>query len=205
MQIYLAINGSQAGPFTEQRTREMLAENQVSLDDLAWVADTVEWVPLRTLLPSSSSSGPPPPLPPTAFTLPPTAFTLPPPAAVQPPAMRAIIRDVIIIMVLTALGGFVVGFISAATHQPQQHLILAIALSNLLFGTVGFTIVGCRAPGARWPHLWRVALGSWIASLINVAFGFTNLAQWVFASVFMILIMGLGGALSYLFRKDDRG
>lgn len=59
MQIYIAQNGSQKGPFTELQTREMVAAGSLSLDDLAWTEGAVDWQPLHQLL----SISPPPPIP----------------------------------------------------------------------------------------------------------------------------------------------
>jgi hypothetical protein len=115
-----------------------------------------------------------------------------------------VIRDVAIVWILTSIGGFVVGFATAlANHgQPKdmQRYLLAIAASNLLLGIVAFTIVGCLAPPARWRHLSLVAVAAWLTNLINVAqFGVT-IRQWLVGSLFMALIMGIGGAISYIFK-----
>jgi hypothetical protein len=112
----------------------------------------------------------------------------------------AVIRDVFIIVVLTAVGGFVVGFTMGIKSSAAM---LAIALSNMVFGTIGFIISGCLAKGNRWWHLAWVGIGVWLAGLINVfAFGF-GIVQWIFSVVAIGIMMGLGGGLSYFFRKDD--
>src|SRR5262249_26326395 len=90
-----------------------------------------------------------------------------PPQVPQPPAQSdfqigAIIRDVLIIFVLTALGGFIVGVAMAGPTRDQQKFLHAIALSNISLGAVGFAISGCLAPGKRWAHLGYVAIGVWL-------------------------------------------
>ncbi len=59
MQIYIARNGSQTGPFTEEQTREMLSSGAISPDDLAWTEGAPDWKPVRSAL----SLPQPPPLP----------------------------------------------------------------------------------------------------------------------------------------------
>ena len=129
---------------------------------------------------------------------------------VQPPTrteapfrIGPIIRDVVIVWVLTAIGGFVIGLTGGAQRNPQQ-MMLAIVASNFLLGTIAFTISGCLAPAPRWRHLAFVALGSWITSLINVAVLNVTIAQWFFSIIFLSIIMGIGGGLSYIFKKDTK-
>ena len=75
----------------------------------------------------------------------------------------------------------------------------AIALSNLVFGTIGFVISGALAKGNRWRHLAWVGLGVWLAGLINVFLSGFAIRQWLI-SIFVVAIMaGVGGGLSYLF------
>lgn len=49
MQIYVAKNGQQLGPFDVAETQRKLASGEVSLDDLAWAEGEAEWVPLSSL------------------------------------------------------------------------------------------------------------------------------------------------------------
>jgi hypothetical protein len=113
-----------------------------------------------------------------------------------------IVRDIAIVFLLTALGGFVIGIATGGPSQDSQRFMLAIAASNLLLGIVGFTIAGCLAPPARWEHLGVVAFGVWLAGLINVAFFGVTLTQWMGSAILAAVIMGAGGALSYAFKRD---
>lgn len=113
-----------------------------------------------------------------------------------------ILRDVGIVFGLTLLGGFVIGLASAGA--PRGPLFLAaIGISNLLFSTLGFFITGCLTVESRWLHLWLVGLGLWIASLLNVAFGVATVVQWMFASIFIAITLGIGGGLSALVRRKQ--
>src|SRR6476646_4200612 len=57
MQIYIAKNGSQTGPFTEEQTRGMVSAGSHSPDDLAWIEGAADWQPLHSIL---GISQPPP-------------------------------------------------------------------------------------------------------------------------------------------------
>ncbi len=49
MQIYLARNNQQAGPYTLEQLNQMLASQQVLLTDLAWHQGMTEWKALGEL------------------------------------------------------------------------------------------------------------------------------------------------------------
>ena len=49
MQIYLARNNQQAGPYTLEQLNQMLASQQVLLTDLAWHEGMTEWRALGEL------------------------------------------------------------------------------------------------------------------------------------------------------------
>ncbi|MEY2864256.1 MAG: hypothetical protein RLY58_1963, partial [Pseudomonadota bacterium] len=63
MQIYLARNNEQAGPYTLEQVNSMLAANQVVLTDLAWHEGMDTWLPLGQLTNGQKHYAPPPPAP----------------------------------------------------------------------------------------------------------------------------------------------
>jgi hypothetical protein len=129
----------------------------------------------------------------------------PPPPTEQRVRIVPIIRDVAIVWVLTAIGGFVAGFATGGSAESNPgRALAAIVVSNFLLGTVAFTIAGCLAPPPRWRHLCFVALGAWLTSLINVVFFKVTIAQWFSGIMFMGIIMAIGGGLSYLFKRDTK-
>ena len=94
-----------------------------------------------------------------------------------------------------------------ATSGPErdaQRFVFAVAVSNILLGTVAFTVAGSLAPPGRWRHLGFVALGAWLTSLINVVFFGVTIPQWIGGAIFMAIIMGVGGAISYAFKRDTK-
>lgn len=79
-----------------------------------------------------------------------------------------------------------------------------LVISNLLLGTVAFTIAGCLAPSPRWRHLGFVALGSWLTSVINVLFFHVTIPQWIGSAFFIGIIMSIGGGISCLLKRDTK-
>jgi hypothetical protein len=110
----------------------------------------------------------------------------------------AIARDVVILWVLTFMGGFVVRVAGASPGTPL--FMEALFVSNTIFSILGFTISGWLVGGRRWKHLLVVALLVWLTGLINLFFGFTFI-EWLGSIVALLVFMAIGGGLSYLFRK----
>ena len=110
-----------------------------------------------------------------------------------------VVRDAIIVTVLTGLGGFILGF--ASTDHSSRFYFYGIALSNGLFCIIGFTISGCLAVGNRWRHLAFVGAIVWAVSIFNVIFFGFPIVMWM-ASVFAVAIFALiGGGISLLFKR----
>ena len=82
--------------------------------------------------------------------------------------------------------------------------MMGVAVSNVLLGTVGFTISGCLAPENRWRHLGLVGLGAWLVGLVNVAFFGITLTQWAVGFVFLAVMIATGGGLSLLLRRTKQ-
>ena len=109
----------------------------------------------------------------------------------------AIARDVSIVFALVVVSSFAAAQIIQAMGEEATPLV--IGLSNIFWGTVGFTISGCLARVQRFKHLFMVALGVWLLSFVNVAMGLTRLPVWAAGSLLILAMMGMGGGLSYLF------
>lgn len=115
----------------------------------------------------------------------------------------AIARDVSIVFGLVVASSFVAAQIIEAMGQEVTALV--IGLSNIFWGTVGFTISGCLAKAQRFKHLFMVAIGLWLVSFVNVAMGMTPLSAWVAGLALILVMMGVGGGLSYLFVRTPAG
>lgn len=112
-----------------------------------------------------------------------------------------VIRDVLIITALTFIGGFIAGLAA----PPNSHtLLFGIVASNLLLGTLGFIISGCLTPHNRWRHLVCVAIGAWLVGIINVLYFGFSVGFWIGGIIVIAAMMGIGGALSFAFRREDK-
>jgi len=109
----------------------------------------------------------------------------------------AVARDVSIVVGLVMVSSFAAAQIIQA--MGEEVTALPIGLSNFFWGTVGFAISGSLARVQRFKHLLIVAVGLWLVSFVNVAMGLTPLPIWAAGFLLVLAMMGLGGALSYLF------
>ena len=117
---------------------------------------------------------------------------------------KAVARDTAIVLGLTFLGGMVVGVaFGVMGAQGSEQMQIAIGFSNITFGVVAFTIAGCLARTNRFRHLFIVAAVSWIISLMNLLLGYT-LAQWLIGGVLFLIMVGIGGGLSFLFVRTPQ-
>ncbi|MBV8466817.1 MAG: hypothetical protein JO218_12810 [Burkholderiales bacterium] len=123
----------------------------------------------------------------------------------SPIRLRTVIRDVIIVMALTFLSGFVIGFSISFAHLnvDQAKFMMMISISNIVFSIVGYFISGCLTPQARWTHLTYVAIGVWLASLCNLAFGVT-VVQWLLGLPVSFVAMAVGGSMSAIIVRAPR-
>ena len=109
----------------------------------------------------------------------------------------AVARDVSIVFGLVLASSFAAAQIVQAMGAEVTPLV--IGLSNIFWGTVGFPISGCLTTVQRFKHLFIVAIGLWLVSFVNVAMGLTPLPVWAVGFLLILVMMGLGGGLSYLF------
>ena len=114
----------------------------------------------------------------------------------------ALIRDVSIVVGLVLASSFAAAQIIQAMGEEVTALV--IGLSNFFWGTVGFTISGCLAKTERFKHLFMVAVGLWLVSFVNVVMGLTPVQFWAVGFLLVLLMMGLGGGLSYLFVRTPQ-
>lgn len=204
---HVAKGGQQQGPYTKGVIRQLVAGGVLSPDDLAWKEGMPEWMQINRLIPDVTRA---------------SFVPQPPPPMNQPFGTRSIssdglsksgddqvrfgpiIRDIAILWALTAAGGVVAGIATGGPEQDSARFTVAVAVSNFFMGLLGFTIAGCLAPRKRWIHLRWVALGVWVSGLLSVVLGLATISQWVYGIVFIAIIMGLGGALSYAFKPASK-
>jgi len=115
--------------------------------------------------------------------------------------IKSILRDAVLIFLLTGLGGFVIGFIGSIANSIQPNTITSnkamelVGISNLLLSIIGLTISGYKIKENVADHLAYVGLAIWIMSLINIIIGKINLIQWL-TSILVVIFCCL---ISYVF------
>ena len=114
----------------------------------------------------------------------------------------ALVRDVSIVFGLVLVSSVVAA--QLLEFMGGEVTALVIGLSNIFWGTVGFAISGCLAKTERFQHLFMVAVGLWLVSFVNVAMGLTPVQFWAVGFLLILLMMGLGGGLSYLFVRTPQ-
>jgi len=112
-----------------------------------------------------------------------------------------VIRDLLIVLGLQGGGIGIVSFF--AGYAGESPPIGTTGTIGLFLGTVGFAISGSLATGNRWEHLVKVAS---LTTFAYVILSGTFLQDYSFGRLLMnvavaFLMMGLGGALSYLFKR----
>jgi len=122
---------------------------------------------------------------------------------------KPLVRDVAIVWVAQNLGGFVIGLTGALlggrNAMANPRIMVALAMSNFVFGTVAFTIVGALAKRNRFTHLPTVALIVWLLAAPAVLYMPITLGQWFLGGlVSTVLVMLIGGALSFLFSPPSK-
>jgi hypothetical protein len=109
-------------------------------------------------------------------------------------------RDVVLIWLLSATGGFIAGVASGGRGMTEERM-LALALANLLVLLLGFALSGALSPENKWAHLRWVAFHCWAWSIVNVLFFGLSLENWLLGLPTTFALMGLGGLLSNLLLK----
>ncbi|MCY4389246.1 MAG: hypothetical protein OXC18_19295 [Desulfurellaceae bacterium] len=116
-----------------------------------------------------------------------------------------IVMDTGIVSILTIASFLLLAFTMetiGGIHAIPRIDITSISTAGFLFfGTVGFTIVGCRAPHPFWPHLMRVAVGYWFILLLFILLttDVEIFVLWLITGPFLITpVVGLGGMASFV-------
>lgn len=115
--------------------------------------------------------------------------------------VKRYIIDLLIVLGLSALGGFLIGFFGAFTSIDDETKMMLIALSNLITLLIGFWIVGCinkTGELSRFKYLAYVMVGVWLFGLVNVALFDFSIYQWIASGIPIIILGVLGGGISFL-------
>ena len=106
----------------------------------------------------------------------------------------------VLIYLVTMVGGFLIGFMFAASGGPMVGgtKIAVLAVSNISIVFIGIVIVGAMTPFQRWKNISLVSLGIWLLSVSNIAIGVSNFSQWIFSLILYFFLAGVAGLLSML-------
>jgi hypothetical protein len=121
--IFLQINGQQAGPYTIEQVQAMVGAGQVSADTLAWQEGMSSWRPVAEVL---GGTVPPPPPPPRKQGLSATMITL-------------IVLGAVAVLCVPCLAGVALGPITNGIRQAKNNATLqqshAIGLALFSYST----------------------------------------------------------------------
>ena len=121
------------------------------------------------------------------------------PSKAAPIRWRDVLRDVVIVWLLTFTGGIVAARVGTGPKAPL------LMMSNLITGVIAFTFIGCLTPVRRFRQLLVVAFAAWLSGLLNVLVFHNSITAWIVSVVYLTLVMIAGGLLSYLFKRSPRG
>ena len=110
MEIYIARDGKQIGPFNEEELTQKIEREEISYEDFAWVEGMAEWQPLRQI------SSPPSKLSPAKF------------------KNRKI--SLTVFGVLTLIGGLLLGLLTIQSGSVLAGVILTVVLIWLGIGSI---------------------------------------------------------------------
>jgi len=133
---------------------------------------------------------------------------VPPPRPPSGLRIGAVVRDVVILFVLTAIGGAVIGLaVGTSRGRPpltSPQVALAVAVSNVLFSAVAFCISGMLTRVHRLRHLAVVAVVTWLLSGLNLFIAPFTLVHWLLGSILLAVAMLVGWGASVLLTGRDR-
>jgi len=171
MQIHIAKNGQQLGPYTEEQLGELLQTGQVSYDDLAWTEGMADWQLLRTICAPPQGTPPPPP-PPTAFpSVTGTPTALPSFAPSSQPSGKKTGR---IVPILSILFGIFFGLFFLGVYSDQQfsdEKVFLVFLSGFLVASVAasvYLLPTWIAGKRRLPNFWWIFLLNLVAGATGI-------------------------------------
>ncbi len=120
------------------------------------------------------------------------------PHALDPAAWRSLMRDALLLYLLTFWSGVVLGLSGFAPTQANVPLFLLV--SNILL-VIGFGIAGVVTPYQRWHYLPAVAMLLWLMCLVNVPMGFDSVGSWFLSSISYLINVAIGGGISHLITR----
>lgn len=209
MNYYVALNGNQAGPYAEQKIREMLASGEITMESLAWKEGLADWVPLGSILPAvGGGSSPEIPIP--------SVSGLPSQAGGWVPASRGsrfLAACLDIVPFLLAVSIFAIAMVVTGARRfedlPEG---LQVGLMGVFAG--GLVLIGVVQIYMLVKYSQTIGKRICKIRIYNIQTG--QPADWVRTILLRIFVNGLGGAIPcvgglyslvdicFIFREDRR-
>lgn len=209
MHYYVSLNGKPAGPYPEEKIREMLASGEITLESLGWKEGLTDWVPLGSILPAGVGGSSPAIPVPSIPGLPPQTggWVL---ASLGSRFLAACIDMVPILLAIIVFAGFMV--VTKAKNFEDLPQTTQVVLMGILGG--GFVLVGVVQIYMLVKYSQTIGKRICKIRIYNVQTG--QPADWVRTILLRIFVNGIGGALPcvgglyslvdicFIFREDRR-
>ena len=179
MQIYLAQNGQQHGPYPEARIRGMLAAGEITTGDMCWMEGMPAWQPLQSVLGA-----------PAAHSVPLQAGV----ANASEPAgfwvrVAAVLIDAIVCGIVGNVVGFVIG-LSLGMAGVETGVIQAISQLVSFVLNLGYFAVMESSP--RQATIGKMALGLKVVSLDGQRISLLRAAGRYLGKLLSVFILFIG-------------
>lgn len=170
MQIHIAKNGQQLGPYTEEQLGGLLQNGQVSYDDLVWTEGMTDWQPLRTIC--SPPQGTPPPPPPAfpSVTGTPTALPRLAPSSQTSGKNNSYVVSILAIMFGILCAAYVdLAYANSPNPGVERKYMIIFMFLACSAAAYGYLLPSWIAGKRRLPNFWFILL-------LNLVTGATGIA-----------------------------
>ena len=116
----------------------------------------------------------------------------------------AALRDIALIIAATLLATLPIAYTQGYRGVPFAQTLGALGVSSALIMVFGFALSGALSRERRWRHASVVAVGLWLTGVVNVVLMPKLLALWLVSCIPVLVFMGLGVSLSFLFVRPTR-
>jgi uncharacterized RDD family membrane protein YckC len=183
MQILIAKDGKQTGPFSQEELRSMMDGGSLTRSDLCWHEGLPTWVPISQIL-GFPTQGPPP------VTLPSQSVSL---SSGQHPGflirLAAHLIDTVVLYVLSFLFGAVLGVVFGALGANADVLVALGAIAGILVAWLYYALMESSSKQAT---LGKMACGLIVTNLQGQRISFAQATGRYFGMIVSALILGIG-------------
>jgi uncharacterized RDD family membrane protein YckC len=187
MQLFIARDGKQTGPFSEEQVRAMLADGSAVAGDLCWQEGQPAWLAISEVLHLPVAA--PPPIPPVS-----TQRNALVPQVGQHPGFllrfAGYIIDTVVIQVLLYPVGLILGIAMAGSGELEQET--TIIVGTLLSMGVGWLYYAAMESSTKQGTVGAIALGFFVTDLEGKRISFGKASGRYFGMILSFLILCIG-------------